>query len=95
MAIAVHYLPSQHALLESLSDTHEQLGVKFFDVSTQAYLRKQQENKSYTLDLVELLLIRTHYLNMLKNDSEEVWHIRGELVVRTFLTIFSISLTCL
>ncbi|KAF9076624.1 fungal-specific transcription factor domain-containing protein [Rhodocollybia butyracea] len=80
MAIAVHYLPSQHALLESLSDTHEQLGQKFFDVSTQAYLRKQQENKSYTLDLVELLLIRTHYLNMLKNDSEEVWHIRGELV---------------
>ncbi|KAJ3734506.1 fungal-specific transcription factor domain-containing protein [Lentinula guzmanii] len=80
MAIATHYLPSQHALLETLSDTHEQLGQKLFEVSTQALHRKQQATKSYTLDLVELLLIRTHYLNMLKNDSEEIWHIRGELV---------------
>ncbi|KAJ4472068.1 fungal-specific transcription factor domain-containing protein [Lentinula aciculospora] len=80
MAIATHYLPAQHSLLESLSETHEQLGQKYFDVSTQALHRKQQETKSYTLDLVELLLIRTHYLNMLKNDSEEIWHIRGELV---------------
>ncbi|KAJ3822421.1 fungal-specific transcription factor domain-containing protein [Lentinula raphanica] len=80
MAIATHYLPSQHALLETLSGTHEQLGQRYFDVSTQALHRKQQETKAYTLDLVELLLIRTHYLNMLKNDSEEIWHIRGELV---------------
>ncbi|KAJ3935633.1 MAG: fungal-specific transcription factor domain-containing protein [Lentinula lateritia] len=80
MAIATHYLPTQHSLLDSLNETHELLGQKFFDVSTQALHRKQQEAKSYTLDLVELLLIRTHYLNMLKNDSEGSWHIRGELV---------------
>lgn len=80
MATATHYLPTQHPLLESLPETHEQLGQKFFDVSTQALKRKQQETKSYSLELVELLLIRSHYLNMLKNDSEEIWHIRGELV---------------
>ncbi|KIK65721.1 hypothetical protein GYMLUDRAFT_39227 [Collybiopsis luxurians FD-317 M1] len=80
MAVSAHYLPPQHSLLETLTETHEQLGQKFFDVSTQALHRRQQESKSYTLDLVELYLIRTHYLNMLKNDSEEVWHIRGELV---------------
>ncbi|KAE9395647.1 hypothetical protein BT96DRAFT_922689 [Gymnopus androsaceus JB14] len=80
MAIATHYLPTQHPLLESFSETYEQLGQKFFDVSTQALQRKQQETKKYSLELVELLLIRSHYLVMLKNDSEEIWHIRGELV---------------
>ncbi|KAF5393578.1 hypothetical protein D9757_000398 [Collybiopsis confluens] len=80
MAVATHYLPPQHHLLDSLTETHEQLGQKFFEVSTQALQRKQQEAKSYSLDLVELFLIRTHYLNMQKNDSEEVWHIRGELI---------------
>ncbi|THU83923.1 hypothetical protein K435DRAFT_688579 [Dendrothele bispora CBS 962.96] len=80
MSIATHYLPAQHRLLENFSETYEQLGQKFFEVSTQSLQRRQQETKTYNLELVELLLIRSHYMVLLKTDSEEIWHIVGELV---------------
>jgi hypothetical protein len=32
------------------------------------------------LELVELLLLRTHYLTLAKRDTEEIWSIKGELV---------------
>ncbi|KAK7471108.1 hypothetical protein VKT23_002523 [Stygiomarasmius scandens] len=80
MSIATHYLPAQHPLLEGFGETHDQLGQKFFEVSTQSLQRRQQETKTYNLELVELLLIRSHYMVLLKTDSEEIWHIVGEVV---------------
>lgn len=80
MAVAVHYLPLQHALLESFVETHEELGHKFYDVSRTALQRRQAESRTYTLELVELHLIRSHYLNISKTESEEVWSVKGELM---------------
>ncbi|KAF8165110.1 fungal-specific transcription factor domain-containing protein [Crassisporium funariophilum] len=81
MAIAAHYLPIQHPLLESFQDTHEEIGFKFFEVSTTSLQRRLADSKAYSLELVELLLVRTHFLTLSKQDSEEIWHVRGELIV--------------
>ncbi|KAJ6567296.1 fungal-specific transcription factor domain-containing protein [Mycena vulgaris] len=80
MASATYYLPAQHRLLEGYPETHEELGLKYFDVSTTALHRRQAETKTYSLDLIELLLIRCHYLLTSKRDSEEIWHAKGEIV---------------
>ncbi|KZT26906.1 hypothetical protein NEOLEDRAFT_1161830 [Neolentinus lepideus HHB14362 ss-1] len=79
-AIAVFYLPERHPLLENVVETHEQLGDKFYSVMVMALGRYQAENRTYTLELVELLLIRCHYLTLSKTDCEEIWTVRGELV---------------
>jgi hypothetical protein len=80
MAVATHYLPLQHHLLEGFQETHEAMGHKFFEVSTMSLQRRQAETKVYNLELVELMLIRCHYLTLLKTDSEDIWYVKGELV---------------
>jgi hypothetical protein len=82
MAIAVHYLPQDHPVLESLlnNDTHEELGTRFYEISSTALQRRLSETRAYSLELVELLLSRCHFLTLSKTDSEEIWHVRGELV---------------
>ncbi|KAJ7781666.1 fungal-specific transcription factor domain-containing protein [Mycena metata] len=80
MASATYYLPAQHRLLEGYPETHEELGLKYFEVSTTALHRRQADTKTYSLDLIELLLIRCHYLITSKRDSEEIWHAKGEIV---------------
>ncbi|KAJ7762810.1 fungal-specific transcription factor domain-containing protein [Mycena maculata] len=80
MANATYYLPAQHRLLEGYPETHEELGLKYFDVSTTALHRRQADTKTYSLDLIELLLIRCHYFTTSKRDSEEIWHAKGEIV---------------
>lgn len=80
MAIATYYLPTQHRLLEGFPESHEELGLKYFDVSSTALQRRQADTKTYSLDLIELLLIRCHYLTTAKRDSEEIWHAKGEIV---------------
>ncbi|KAJ3549525.1 hypothetical protein NMY22_g841 [Coprinellus aureogranulatus] len=80
MAIAVHYLPQQHELLRHFHEAHEELGQKFYEVSSLALQRRLAETKAYSLELVELLLCRCHFLTLSKTDSEEIWHVRGELV---------------
>lgn len=80
MAIATHYLPQQHPLLVSFHDTHEEIGAKFFEVSTTSLQRRQSDSRTYSLELAELLLVRCHFLTLSKTDSEEIWHVRGELV---------------
>ncbi|PPR02439.1 hypothetical protein CVT24_001988, partial [Panaeolus cyanescens] len=80
MAIATHYLPLQHQLLESFAESHEEIGKKFFDISTQSLHRRLAETKAYSLELVELHLARAHFLTLSKTDSEEIWHVRGELI---------------
>ncbi|KAG2159053.1 fungal-specific transcription factor domain-containing protein [Suillus bovinus] len=80
MAIAVHYLPPRDPLIAHLADNHEELGKRFYDVMRTALDRHRAESRTYTLELVECLLIRSHYLNLSKTDSEEIWAIRAELV---------------
>ncbi|KAK0467906.1 fungal-specific transcription factor domain-containing protein [Desarmillaria tabescens] len=80
MGVAAHYLPSDHQLLEQFSETPQEQGNKFFDVSQMALQRRHAESKKYNIELVELLLIQGHYLTLAKTESEQVWQIRGELV---------------
>ncbi|EJC98892.1 uncharacterized protein FOMMEDRAFT_113458 [Fomitiporia mediterranea MF3/22] len=81
MAVAVRYLSEQHALLSALSTgTREEIGERFYMVACEALARYRAESRVLSLELVELLLIRTHYLTLSKTDSEEIWTIRGELV---------------
>jgi hypothetical protein len=80
MAVTLHYLPPGHELLRALSLDTEVLGGRFYNIMRIALQRRQAESRAYTLELVELLLIRLHYLMLSKLDSEETWHVRGELM---------------
>ncbi|KAF7978315.1 hypothetical protein HWV62_925 [Athelia sp. TMB] len=80
IAVAVQYLPAQHIILESIAETHEELGYKYYDVMRSALQRQSLEPRVYTLELVELLLLRTHFQGLCKTDSEEIWIVKGELM---------------
>jgi hypothetical protein len=80
MAVAVHYLPTNHQLLESFTETVEEIGHRFYDVARTALKRRQAECRTYNIELVELLLIRCHFQTLSKKDSEEIWSVRGELI---------------
>ena len=80
MAVAVYYLPERHALLETLSGSREEVGQRYYDVMRSVLQRHQAQSRAYSLELVELLLISSHYLSLWKVEPEEIWTIRGELV---------------
>ena len=80
MAVAVHYLPPRSNLLEGFPESYEELAFRFIDVSRTALTRRQAESRTYSLDLVELLLTRCHFLVLCKTDSEEIWSVKGELL---------------
>ncbi|KAG6861192.1 hypothetical protein C0995_002819 [Termitomyces sp. Mi166 len=80
MAVATFYLPSHHPFLQSFPESHEEIGFKFYEVSTTALQRRMAESRTYSLELIELLLVRGMFRTLSKNDTEEIWHIRGELV---------------
>ena len=80
MAVTLHYLPAGHELLRTLPSDVGELGTHLYNVMRLALQRRQAENRAYTLGLVELLLVRVHYLTLSKIDSEETWHVKGELV---------------
>ena len=80
MAVALRYLPAGHELRRSLPPDTEELAKHFYNVMRLALQRKQTEKRSYTVELVELLLVRSHYLLLSKVDNEETWHVKGELV---------------
>lgn len=80
MAVATFYLPSHHHFFQSFPESHEEIGLKFYEVSTTALQRRTAESRTYSLELIELLLIRGMFQTLSKNDTEEIWHIRGELV---------------
>lgn len=80
LGVAVQYLPSQHIILESIAETHEDLGYKYYDVMRSALQRQSLEPRVYTLELVELLLLRAHFQSLCKTDSEEMWLVKGELM---------------
>lgn len=84
--LAVRYLPTGHILLATLPPTSEELENKYYGVMREALqrhheeLRKSGMGKGYTVDLIELLLVRSHYLTFAKEDPEETWSVKGELV---------------
>lgn len=80
MAVALHFLHADNELRRALPPDTEEIGRHFYSIMHLALQRKQTEGRAYTLELVELHLIRTHYLMISKVDSEETWHVKGELV---------------
>lgn len=80
MAVAIRYIPARHALLASLPPEHEELCERYYEIAREALNRYRSESRALSLELVELLLVRTHYLTLSKKDAEEIWSIRGELV---------------
>ncbi|RPD62045.1 hypothetical protein L226DRAFT_535426 [Lentinus tigrinus ALCF2SS1-7] len=84
IALAARYLPPRHALLSGMSETCEELGTKCYGIMRIALDRHRRDSvspgRSYSLELVELLLVRCHYLTFAKEDPEETWSVRGELV---------------
>ncbi|KAH8105515.1 fungal-specific transcription factor domain-containing protein [Cristinia sonorae] len=86
IALSVRYLPPGHALFASLAGSCEEIGSKYYRVMLESLsrhrqaLRKDNAGKGYTLELIELLLIRCHYLTFAKEDPEETWSVKGELV---------------
>ena len=80
MALAIRYIPSRHALIASLPPQHEQMCDRYYAIAKDALARYRQDSRALSLDLVEHLLVRTHYLTLSKNEAEEIWGIRGELV---------------
>ena len=80
MAVALHYLPADSELRRALPPDTEEIGKHFYIIMRHALQRKETESRAYTLELVEMHLIRAHYLMILKSDNEEIWHVKGELV---------------
>ncbi|CDO74144.1 hypothetical protein BN946_scf185043.g194 [Trametes cinnabarina] len=84
IALAARYLPPRHTLLQGVNETPEDLGSKCYGVMRDALQRFRDDaaspGRSYSLELVELLLVRCHYLTFAKEDPEETWSVRGELV---------------
>ena len=84
--LAVRYLPNGHALLSSLPNITEEMEMRYYSVMREALqrhfrdLRRDGLGKGYTLDLVELLLVRSHYLTFAKEDPEETWSVKGEVM---------------
>jgi hypothetical protein len=78
MAVAILYLPTDHKFLCALPPDS---GALFYNIMRVASERKQAEGRrAYSLELVELLLIRVHYLMISKFDHEELWRVLGEVV---------------
>ncbi|KAI0751252.1 hypothetical protein C8Q80DRAFT_561406 [Daedaleopsis nitida] len=84
IALAARYLPPRHGLLSGMPETCEELGSKCYSIMRCALDRYRRDSvspgRSYSLELVELLLVRSHYLTFAKEDPEETWSVRGELV---------------
>ena len=80
MAIVPQYLPADHELRRALPLDTEEAGKHFYSIMRLALQRKQTESRAYTLEVLELHLIRAQYLMVSKVDSEETWHVKGEMV---------------
>jgi Fungal specific transcription factor domain len=83
VALSIRYLPPGHELLSGLPGDENyctELSTQYYDVMKKALRRYQDETKVYTIELIELLLVRCHYLSFIKTDPEEIWAVRGECI---------------
>ena len=71
MAVAMRYLhPGSPLLLSFGARTMDEIAQTFAHVCTEALTRHRTEApRAYSIELVELLLVRCHHLTLLKNDS--------------------------
>ena len=80
LAIAVQFLPPRHPLIETLPDSPLEISENYYTIGCTALQRYHVERRTYSLELIELLLLRTHYLTITKDQCEDLWTMRGELV---------------
>ncbi|KAG8842519.1 hypothetical protein FRB96_005331 [Tulasnella sp. 330] len=71
---------STQAQLQNQSNMQVFLGVQYFNLAEQAYQRHLSETKALSMTLVEYLLLKVHYLNIRKEDCEQIWEVRGMLI---------------
>ncbi|TFY52298.1 hypothetical protein EVJ58_g10098 [Rhodofomes roseus] len=86
IAITIRYLPLDHSLFSLLRGGPIELGHTYFKVSCDLLERHREitpMHRTYTLDLVELVLAQTHYLIFSEKRREEVWILCGELLTIT------------
>ncbi|KIY45982.1 hypothetical protein FISHEDRAFT_48356 [Fistulina hepatica ATCC 64428] len=81
-AVATRYMPpDNHVLGHYSTESNEVTGQNLFDVGTTALERRRQDSvRTYSVDLVECLLVRCHYMTLLKADSEEIWQAKSDLL---------------
>ncbi|KAH9930825.1 uncharacterized protein B0H18DRAFT_1143185 [Fomitopsis serialis] len=86
IAITIRYLPLDHKLFSLLRGGAIELGNTYFRVSCDLLERHREitpTHRTYTLELVELVLAQTHYLIFSEKRREEVWILCGELLTIT------------
>lgn len=86
IAITIRYLPLDHVLFRTLRGGAIELGNTYFKVSCDLLERHREitpTHRTYTLELVELVLAQTHYLIFSEKRREEVWVLCGELLTIT------------
>ncbi|KAG9034065.1 hypothetical protein FRB95_013834 [Tulasnella sp. JGI-2019a] len=71
---------SAHEQLHSQTQIQVALGAHYFNLAEMAYNRHIAETKALSMTLVEYLLLKVHYLNIRKEDCEQIWEVRGMLV---------------
>ncbi|KAL1744617.1 hypothetical protein HDZ31DRAFT_38250 [Schizophyllum fasciatum] len=83
MAVAMRYLhPGSPLLLSFGARSMDEIATTFAHVCTEALTRHRTEApRAYSIELVELLLVRCHHLTLLKNDSEELFALKGEITM--------------
>jgi hypothetical protein len=80
ISVALQFLPPGHHLLDTLGHDSQELGHKYHEVMLSLLRRDSLDPQPYTLEFVELLLMRCHFHTMYMADSEELWNMRGEAV---------------
>ncbi|TRM68521.1 hypothetical protein BD626DRAFT_451090 [Schizophyllum amplum] len=83
MAVAMRYLhPGSPLLLSFGARSMDEIAATFASVCGEALARHRAESpRAYSIELVELLLVRCHHLSLLKNDSEELFALKGEITM--------------
>ncbi|KAA1475376.1 hypothetical protein DENSPDRAFT_422809 [Dentipellis sp. KUC8613] len=80
MAAVLCYLPAGHELQERLPGNWATLTEQYYKITLTALERHSMDRDVYTLELVELLLLKCQYLAVTKPGGEEAWRVRGDLI---------------
>jgi hypothetical protein len=81
IAITTHFLPRRHPLLNICAgETNEESGRKYHSIMLSALQRYSMKPQAYTLELMELLLLRCQFHTLSRTDSEDIWSVRGEAI---------------
>jgi hypothetical protein len=83
LSVATYYLPSGHPLhgmLAQPQSSDEEAGQRYYYLGMTVLDRHLAENRKYSLELIELHLVRCHYLMLSKKDGEAIWALKGDLV---------------